>query len=170
MPTPRDPMSVRCISCECSDSSQCSAHYPAAPFSWLRFDPLDARGVCSGCSEAVARWDAGDREFAAPVVALAWATRKRHIAIDGKLLCAPAFTSGIRQRGAGGYNSMTVGGVPSKPKELADDKGSHFDGVIAAAPLEAQPGIITSSICLACQTRFRRWLLAHPQLAPSDSR
>lgn len=167
MTSPFDALEVRCIECGCSDSRRCELHARCRTVNWLRFDPLDARGVCPECEPAVKRWDSGDRDFRLPVVALAWAAQKRHIAINGRVLCAAGFSGTIRSRGAGGYNSITVHGVPTTPKRYEDDKGTHYDGVIEAAPLAEQKGINTRSVCGKCQRRFTRWLAGNPATARS---
>jgi hypothetical protein len=89
-------------------------------------------------------------------VILAWATKKRHIAINNRLLCGPQFTGSIRQRGESGYNSITISGIPDYPKEHADSKYSHHDGQIPFKPLSNIDGLITNSICFKCQRKYAK--------------
>lgn len=52
-----------CIQCRCHDDAACVDRVTGLPCSWLRLDRAHARGVCSACSAATARWDAGDRTW-----------------------------------------------------------------------------------------------------------
>ena len=88
------------------------------------------------------------------VVVLVWATKKRHIAVDGEVLCKPKHTNNIRQRGANGYNSLTVHGIPDK--KHIPDTSCHHDGQIEFLPLDEQKTIIQSSICEKCKTKYKK--------------
>ena len=88
-------------------------------------------------------------------VILAWGQKKRHIAVDGKVLCQPKFSNNIRQRGETGYNSLTVSGIPTEEKTIADDKYTHTDGIIPSLPLheiliQGKP-LVQKSICAKCK-------------------
>ena len=63
-------------------------------------------------------------------VTLAWGQKKRHIAVNGEVLCQPKFSSAIRQRGETGYNSLTVSGIPTEDKEYPDSQYTHSVGGI----------------------------------------
>lgn len=51
-------MSAICIGCGCDDDHACEGGC-----SWLRIDPEQGAGVCSSCTQHVARWDDGDQDF-----------------------------------------------------------------------------------------------------------
>lgn len=98
------------------------------------------------------------------IVALAWAQKKRHIAVDGEVLCEPKHTNKIRQRGEGGYNSLTINGIPKDPKQYEDEDypgggGSHYGGVIPFKPLDEIGGIIQRSICKQCIKKYNKLFL-----------
>lgn len=59
------PAVATCIACGCTDDRACET--ALGPCSWLRVDRVLGVGVCSGCADAVAAWDAGER---APLGAL----------------------------------------------------------------------------------------------------
>ena len=90
-----------------------------------------------------------------PSVCLAWATKKRHIAIDGSVLCEPKHkTSGYSYQN-GQYNSISLTGLPIERKIHDDQKYGHSDGVIDFAPLNNQSiKINTSSICAKCLSKY----------------
>jgi hypothetical protein len=90
-----------------------------------------------------------------PSVCLAWATKKRHIAVDGKVLCEPNHkTSGYSHRN-GQYNSISLSGLPTDRKIHDDQKYGHSDGIIDFAPLNKQSvKINTRSICAKCLSRY----------------
>lgn len=88
-------------------------------------------------------------------VALCWATKKRHIAVDGIVLCEPNHnTTGYSVKN-GGFNSLSLSGIPTQNKLSSDTKGSHGDGIIPFLPIEEQPLFInTSSICSKCLKKY----------------
>lgn len=90
-----------------------------------------------------------------PSVCLAWATKKRHIAVDGKVLCEPKHkTSGYSHRN-GQYNSISLSGLPTEKKIHDDKKYGHSDGVIDFKPLNQQSvKIDTRSICVKCLSKY----------------
>ena len=88
-------------------------------------------------------------------VALCWATKKRHIAVDGEVLCDPKHKTNGYSVKNGGYNSLSLSGIPTHSKLSNDIKGSHGDGIISFMPLEEQPLFIdTSSICSKCLKKY----------------
>lgn len=97
-----------------------------------------------------------------PTVVLAWAQKKRHIAINGKILCEPKHSRHIRQRGESGYNSLSINGIPDYKKKYDDVDygrgGSHHDGIIPFKPLNEVGGIIERSICNKCKARYDKLL------------
>ena len=99
-----------------------------------------------------------------PVVVLAWAQKKRHIAVNGKVLCEPKHSRHIRQRGESGYNSLSINGIPDYGKKYNDVDygkgrgGSHHDGIIPFKPLNEIGGIIERSICNKCKARYEKLL------------
>lgn len=89
------------------------------------------------------------------IVTLCWATVKRHIAIDGQVLCAQNFTTDGYSVKNGRYNSIQLSGIPTELKDDDDRPCCHTDGVISYAPLEKQAVVINrSSICVKCQRKF----------------
>jgi hypothetical protein len=99
-------------------------------------------------------------------VIIAWGSRKRHIFIDGKLLCEtkhkPDYSRG------GHYCSYTLSGLPKHDKKPDVDYkgggGAHLDGVIPFKPLDEIGGIITRSICNKCQALFSKLLNQQMQI------
>lgn len=92
------------------------------------------------------------------VVALAWATKKRHIAVDGIILCDAISTSGGYSRKNGSYNGLALSGIPDFIKQVDDDKYAHGGGIIKPLPLEQQPyKIIPSSICAKCLKKYNKF-------------
>lgn len=94
-----------------------------------------------------------------PTVCLAWATRKRHIAIDRKVLCErSAKTPGYSVKN-GQYNTLSLSGLPDYPKTTDDTRNSHSDGYIEFKPLDRQKTlIIERSICTKCRKKYERML------------
>ena len=93
------------------------------------------------------------------IITLAWATKKRHITIDGIVLCEPTKSRGYSVKN-GCYNSLGLSGIPDYNKRADDIKYSHCDGVIKFAPLDQQETkIITSSICAKCLKKYEKELL-----------
>lgn len=90
------------------------------------------------------------------VVCLAWAQKKRHIVVDGHVLCQPDFSNHIRQRGESGYNSISISGIPNYLKKDNDTKFTHTDGIIPAKPLDEIDGIIQASICTKCKKKYAK--------------
>lgn len=91
------------------------------------------------------------------VVALAWATKKRHIAIDGKVLCeAESKCDGYSVKN-GKYNGLALRGIPSDVKDHDDTKYTHTDGIIDFAPLDKQPTVIIErSVCSKCLKKYNK--------------
>lgn len=92
------------------------------------------------------------------VVVLAWASRKRHIFINGVLLCEKKHkTHGGYSHKGGHYMSYQIE-MPNRPKTDPDIKYTHTDGIIPALPLDeikiGSGGISRQSICVACQKRY----------------
>jgi hypothetical protein len=52
-----------CIGCGCDDHHACVSDL-GDPCAWLVVDYPAGVGVCSECPDAMARWNAGDREIA----------------------------------------------------------------------------------------------------------
>jgi len=92
-------------------------------------------------------------------VVLAWGQKKRHIVVNGKILCEPDFSNHIRQRGDCGYNSITVSGIPDYPKKGEDSKYTHTDGIIPFLPLDQISGLINTSICAQCSRKYEKYFL-----------
>lgn len=92
-----------------------------------------------------------------PVITLAWASRKRHLFVDGRLLCEKTHKSaGYSPRG-GHYISYQLD-MPKTPKQCPDERYCHSDGTIPFLPLDdikiGDGGILRSSICATCQKRY----------------
>ena len=90
-------------------------------------------------------------------VILAWASRTRHIFVDGKLLCeATHKTNGYSPKG-GHYVSYQLE-MPDKPKTHPDISHTHTDGIIPFLPLDeikiGNGGISRKSICRKCQKQY----------------
>lgn len=105
-----------------------------------------------------------------PEVCLAWATRKRHIAIDKKVLCErSAKTSGYSVSN-GQYNTLSLSGLPDYPKPTDDTMHSHSDGYIEFKPLGQQKTrIMERSICTRCRKKYERILRKAGQFTPNKS-
>ncbi len=87
-------------------------------------------------------------------VILAWASRKRHLFVNGVLLCKKKHKTrdGYNHKGAH-YMSHQLE-FPTWEKRGPDEKYTHLDGIIPAKPLDEVGGIIRTSICAACQKRY----------------
>jgi hypothetical protein len=95
---------------------------------------------------------------AEPQVALAWATKKRHIAIDGKVLCQPKASTGYSVSN-GCYNTLGLSGVPTHKRTSPDVKYTHCDGLIEFKPLSEQSVFVdTKSVCKQCQRKYQQAL------------
>ena len=97
-----------------------------------------------------------------PSVCLAWATRVRHIAVDGQVICeTKRKTSGYSVKN-GQYNSISLTGLPNYTKEGDDTKYTHTDGLIEFKPLDQQKmKISTRSICKKCLRKYEQLLTQH---------
>ena len=87
-------------------------------------------------------------------VVLAWASRKRHLFVNGVLLCEKKHKTGDGYNHKGGHYMSYQLEFPTWDKRGPDEKYAHFDGIIPAKPLDEIGGIIRSSICAACQKRY----------------
>lgn len=97
-----------------------------------------------------------------PSVCLAWATKKRHIAIDGKVLCKPKHKTDGYSVKNGQYNSISLAGLPTRTKTEDDVRFSHSDGFIEFKPLSEQKiKIDTKSICGNCLLKYEQELARH---------
>ncbi|MBX3045116.1 MAG: hypothetical protein KIT33_15130 [Candidatus Kapabacteria bacterium] len=113
-------------------------------------------------SEQVAPPDAKPLLSAVPSVCLAWATKKRHIAVNGEVLCEASSKSGGYSVKNGSYNSIALSGLPTYEKHCDDKKGSHGDGIIDFERLDKQKWeISTKSICSKCLKMYERELARH---------
>ena len=89
----------------------------------------------------------------AKVITLAWASRKRHIFIDGKMICqCDHKTRGGYSKKGGHYVSYQME-MPTY-KKTPDSTYTHTDGVIPALPLDKIGGIFRKSICAICQKKY----------------
>jgi hypothetical protein len=105
-------------------------------------------------------------------VIIAWASRKRHIFIDGKLICETKH-KGDYSRG-GHYCSYDLSGLPKHPKDTPDvdyknGGGCHTSGIIPFKPLSEIDGIITRSICNKCQKAYAKFLNNEHEVQVSDT-
>jgi hypothetical protein len=99
-----------------------------------------------------------------PTVCLVWVTRKRHVAVDGKLICAAKQKSGGYTAGNGQYNSLAISGLPKTP-HTGDAPYTHPGGIIDYLPLADQKKpVVTTSICKKCLTRYAALLVKNPPL------
>ncbi len=90
-----------------------------------------------------------------PSVCLAWATKKRHIAVDGKVLCEPKHKTYGYSYNNGQYNSISLSGLPTDRKTHDDDKYTHSGGIIDFSPLNQQSVKIDArSICAKCLSKY----------------
>lgn len=90
-------------------------------------------------------------------VCLAWATKKRHIAINGNVICeSERKTSGYSVKN-GQYNTISLSGLPDYKKTTNDEKFSHSDGIIEYLLLDKQSvKIDTTSICSICIKKYQK--------------
>lgn len=90
-------------------------------------------------------------------VQLAWATRVRHIAVDGKILCEATSRSAGFSVSNGVYNTLSLRGIPTYAKTSDDLQTSHGDGEIKFAPLDKQDYKINlRSVCKTCQKKYAK--------------
>lgn len=88
-------------------------------------------------------------------VTLCWATKKRHISVDGVVLCNANHTTAGYSTKNGGYNSLYLSGIPTHFKNSDDSKTTHSDGIVSYMPLDKQPFKINRrSICIKCQNKY----------------
>jgi hypothetical protein len=103
-------------------------------------------------------------------VVIVWASRKRHIFIDGKLLCETKH-KGDYSRG-GHYCGYSLSGLPIHEKEPDVDYknggGAHREGIIPFKPLSEVGGISERSICNKCKKAYSN-LLNSEQTAPQTN-
>lgn len=99
---------------------------------------------------------------AVPSVCLAWATKKRHIAVDGKVLCQVEHrTTGYSVKN-GQYNTLTLSGLPTYERKMPDAKFSHGDGYMPFLPIEEQPLYVDKrSVCSKCLLKYAQLLKRH---------
>jgi hypothetical protein len=89
------------------------------------------------------------------MVCLVWATKKRHIAVGGKVLCEPKHKTDGYSHGNGQYNSLSMGGLPEERKSRDDEKYTHTHGIIDFVPLANQSiKIDTRTICAKCLSKY----------------
>jgi len=55
---------AHCVECGCHDMAACVDEANDGPCYWLVVDRAAGLGVCSACSQALDRWNAGDRSIA----------------------------------------------------------------------------------------------------------
>lgn len=92
-------------------------------------------------------------------VCLAWATKKRHIAIDGVVLCEAKSKSGGYSTKNGSYNSIALSGLPDYERKTEDKSHCHTDGIIPFVPLSEQPLYVNEkSICAKCAAKYQSTL------------
>jgi hypothetical protein len=103
-----------------------------------------------------------------PSVALVFGSRSRHIAFDGKLLCATNHKSAAGGYSHGHYCSYSLDNSDLKKERTEPDVdykgrgGCHSTGVIQFKPLnEIEPKIIERSICKKCLSKYNRELQRH---------
>ncbi len=93
------------------------------------------------------------------VVKLAFATKKRHIAIDEVVLCEPKHKTAGYSVKNGQYNTLSLSGLPDYERKSGDMKRTHTDGIIPLLPLNEQPFlVIESSVCAKCKSRYEKLL------------
>ena len=94
-------------------------------------------------------------------VHLAWATKKRHIAVDRNILCEATSKSAGYSVKNGSYNSIALSGLPTYQKHSDDVPGSHGDGIIEYKPIEQQKlRISTKTICKKCLSKYEKIMRA----------
>jgi len=92
-------------------------------------------------------------------VCLAWATKKRHIAVDGVILCEAVSKSGGYSPKNGVYNGLALSGLPDYEKPYDDKPHGHASGIIDFKPLDQQKTkIIPTSICKVCLKKYNNLL------------
>ena len=90
-------------------------------------------------------------------VCLAWATRVRHIAVDGSLLCFAKSKTGGYAVSNGAYNTIALSGLPTRNKNEDDTQYTHTDGFIEFLPIENQNvKINVKSVCKKCLGKYER--------------
>jgi len=93
-----------------------------------------------------------------PKVVLAWASRKRHLFVNGVLLCGKKPKTGDGYSRKGGHYISYQLEMPDKPMIHPDTKYTHTDGIIPYLPLDeiriGNGGISRKSICADCQKRY----------------
>lgn len=91
-------------------------------------------------------------------VILAWASRKRHIFINGVLLCEKKHKTTAGYSVKGRHHISYQVEMPNQPMSAPDGKYTHGDGIIPAMPLDeikiGDGGISRRSICVVCQKRY----------------
>lgn len=95
------------------------------------------------------------------IICLAWATKKRHIAVNGKVLCeTKSKTAGYSVKN-GCYNTIALSGLPTYNKHTDDMPGIHGDGIIEYKPLDEQQLIInTKTICKKCVKEYEKLFMS----------
>lgn len=96
-------------------------------------------------------------------VCIAWASRKRHIFVNGHLICEtkhkPDYSRG------GHYCSYTLSELPTHEKQADVDYpkggGCHMDGIIPFKPLTEIGGISQRSICSKCLAKYVKLIAQH---------
>jgi hypothetical protein len=90
-------------------------------------------------------------------VCLAWATKKRHIAVDGKILCNTEHKTDGYSVKNGQYNTLSLSGLPTYKKHVSDTTFTHGDGIIDFKPIsEQEMKIDTKSICTKCLHKYEK--------------
>jgi hypothetical protein len=94
-------------------------------------------------------------------ICIVWASRKRHITLDKKLLCETQHKGGYSK--GGHYNSYNLDpGVFDKIRTEPDvdylkGAGAHSEGIIPFLPLDQIPEkVIISSICKKCLKKYEK--------------
>jgi hypothetical protein len=99
---------------------------------------------------------------AVPTVCLAWATKKRHIAVNSEVLCEVSSRNAGYSVKNGGYNTLALFGLPTYNKHTDDMPGTHGDGFIEYKPLSQQRLVInTKTICKKCVKQYEKLMAAH---------
>lgn len=92
-----------------------------------------------------------------PEVCLTWAVRRRHIAVDGRILCETKRKTDGYCTGNGQYNTLSLSGLPGYKKDTNDTPYTHLDGYIEYKPLpEQKVKIDTRSICKKCLEKYEK--------------
>ena len=99
---------------------------------------------------------------AVPSVCLAWATKKRHIAVDGKVLCEAEHRTPGYSVNNGQYNSLSMVGLPNSERQHGDSKYTHSEGFMPFLPIEEQPHFVDKrSVCSKCLSKYAQVLKRH---------